>query len=562
MKSWNNQAQLKVIVLALCLFISSFFAYAQNMSAPKSFFIAKEIKPPVLDIDHYSIVLDDPSGNNAIDANETCVIKFDVKNVGLGDGMGCVAKVSAQGTTDDIIFGDVQVNTIPAGATIQVAVPVISGMETKDGSITFALQVTEVQGFGTEPTELTVNTRKFVSPMVQIVDYTITGSSASAKLEKRIPFDLQLLLQNTEYGKAEDVTVEVSVPDGVMLLDEGMVRQSFSTLQAGEMKSLVYPLIAMVSYNKPSIPINVTVREKYGKYSENKTVTLNLNQNMSSTKVVVDEIGTQKADIKIGQLASAVDKNVPSSNVINDKTFAVIIANENYQNAANVPYAINDGGVFRNYCERTLGIPTKNIHYITNATLNNIQGEVSWLENVMRSYEGQAKAIVYYAGHGIPDVASNDAYLLPVDGIGTNVRTGYKLESLYATLGSLPGKSITVFLDACFSGANRDGEMVNPNQRGVVIRANTAAPNGNMVVFSAAQGNETAIPFTDESHGMFTYFLLKKLQETAGDVTFEELSDYIQRNVRQRSSVLGKTQTPSVIPSVTLGDAWKSWRLK
>ena len=83
-----------------------------------------------------------------------------------------------------------------------------------------------------------------------------------------------------------------------------------------------------------------------------------------------------------------------------------------------------------------------------------------------------------------------------------------------------------------------------------------------MVVFSAAQGYETAMPYTDESHGMFTYYILKKLQETGGDVLYQDLSDYVQRNVRQKSSVIGKTQTPTVIPSATIGDGWKEWTLK
>lgn len=533
-----------------------------NASKAKDFFIAKEVKPPVLNIDRMSMVFEDPSGNNAIDANESCMIRFDVHNSGSGDGVGCVAKVTANGTSDAISFSNVKINTIPAGKTVQVEIPIKSSMDTKDGNVTFAIELTEAQGFGTEPIHLTVNTRKFQAPLLKIVDYTITGTSATATLEKRVPFDLQLLLQNTQYGRAEDITVKVSVPDGVLLLDENLGSRYFPGMNAGETKSLVYPLIAMVNYNKETIPVNVTITEKYGRYAENKTVMLSLNQHLSSTKVEVKEIGGGPVDITIGHLSSAVDKNIPTSGIINDKTFAVIIANENYQNTSNVPYAINDGGVFRNYCEKTLGIPTRNIHYITNATLNNIQGEVNWIENVLRSYEGQAKAIFYYAGHGIPDEASKDSYLLPVDGIGSNVRTGYKLQNLYATLGSLPSKSITVFLDACFSGANRDGEMLNPNLRGVVIRANTAAPSGNMVVFSAAQGYETAMPFSEESHGMFTYFILKKLQETGGDVTFEELSNYVQRNVRQQSSVLGKTQTPTVIPSAIIGDGWKEWKLK
>lgn len=547
------------------LFSTSCLVSAQskkNMSKPKSFFIAKEVKPPVLNIDRMSLVFEDQSGNNAIDANEFCKIRFDVSNTGRGDGMNCVAKVTAQGTTDAISFTSVKVNTVPAGGNTHVEIPITSGMDTKDGNVVFTIELTEAQGFGVEPIQLAVNTRKFQAPMLKIVDYTITGTSATATLEKRVPFNLQLLLQNTEYGKAEDITVKISVPDGVMLLDQNMGSTYLPSMSAGETKSLEYPLIATVNYNSETIPVNVTISEKYGRYSENKTVTLRLNQHLSSTKVEVKEIGNGPVDITIGHLNSAVDKNIPTSNSINDMTFAVIIANENYQNTANVPYAINDGGVFRNYCEKTLGIPARNIHYVSNATLNNIQGEVNWLESVLRSYEGQAKAIFYYAGHGIPDESSKDSYLLPVDGIGSNVKTGYKLENLYATLGSLPSKSVTVFLDACFSGANRDGKMVNPNLRGVVIRANTAAPSGNMVVFSAAQGNETAIPYSEESHGIFTYFLLKKLQETSGDVTYQELSEYIQRNVRQRSSVLGKSQTPTVIPSATVGDDWKSWKMK
>ena len=533
-----------------------------NMSRPKNFYIAKEIKPPVLTIDRLSMVFDELSGNKAIDANEACRIEFDVKNTGAGDGIECVTRVSAEGMTDDISFRDVRVNVIPSGETIHVDIPVNSGMNTKDGTIVFTIQLTEAQGFGTEPFQLTVNTRKFQSPMLKIVDYTITGSSANAKLEKRVPFDLQLLLQNTQFGKAEDINVKISVPDGVLLLDEDLASRTFTSMQAGEKKSLVYPLIAMVNYDKPTIPVNVTISEKYGRYAENKIVTLSINQHLSSSKVVIEEIADTPVDIPIGHLSSAVDKNIPTSPLINEKTFAVIIANEDYQNASNVPYALNDGSVFRNYCEKALGIPARNIHYVANATLNNIQGEINWLENVLRSYEGQAKAIFYYAGHGIPDESSKDSYLLPVDGIGSNVRTGYKLESLYAALGSLPSKSVTVFLDACFSGANRDGEMIYPALRGVVIRANTAAPSGNMIVFSAAQGYETAMPYVEEAHGMFTYFLLKKLQDTGGDVNYQELSDYVQRNVRQQSSVLGKTQTPTVIPSATIGDNWKEWKLK
>ncbi|MBQ0077198.1 MAG: caspase family protein [Bacteroidales bacterium] len=553
-----------LLVCSLVLLHSLFPAplYAQpNISSPKNFYIAKEVIPPVLNIDAGSVFFSDEGENNAIDANEKCYIRFQVKNSGAGDAMGCYARITAIGTTDGINYLDHKLGIIPSGQTVPVTIPIESGLGTKNGKVDFSIQIEEAQGFGTEAIQLAINTRQFEPPMLMVVDYSISGTSSSAKIEKRIPFDLQVLLQNTRYGKAENVNIKVTVPSGVTLLDDNLRSISFNEVNGGETKSIEYPLIAMVNYDKETIPVVVDVMEKYGKYAESRTITLSLNQNFTNTKIVVDEQKEERKEIAIGYLHSSVDKEIPVSRYINDKTFAVIVANENYQNASSVPYAINDGSVFKEYCEKALGIPARNIHYVPNATLNNIQGEVNWLENVLKSYEGQAKAIFYYAGHGVPDESSKDSYLLPVDGIGSNVKTGYKLQTLYASLGSLPSRSITVFIDACFSGANRDGEMLVPSLRGVVIKAKEADPTGNMVVFSAAQGNETAMPLISESHGLFTYYLLKKLQETGGDVSYQELSDYISQNVRQQSSILGKMQSPTVIPSSIVGENWKSWNI-
>lgn len=262
------------------------------------------------------------------------------------------------------------------------------------------------------------------------------------------------------------------------------------------------------------------------------------------------------------RLSSDVDINIPLNSVTNANTFAIIIANENYQDESKVSYAINDGEMFKIYCNKVLGLPEENIHYRKDATLNNILSEINWLENVAKAYKGEAKLIVYYAGHGIPDEASGSAYLLPVDGKGGLLATGYSLTNLYKTLGDLPVQNITVFIDACFSGAQRDGRML-ASTRGVAIKAKPATPKGKMVVFSAAQGDETAYPHNDKEHGLFTYYLLKKLQETKGDVTYLELAEYIQQQVSRKSIVAnGKSQTPTLVPSVSMGEEWKNMKIK
>lgn len=263
-----------------------------------------------------------------------------------------------------------------------------------------------------------------------------------------------------------------------------------------------------------------------------------------------------------GETTSDVDESIPTTSDKDNDCFAVVISNENYMRESKVPFAINDGRTFTEYCNKTLGIPTSNIHFVTNATYNNIRYEINWLRNVIKAYNGKAKVIFYYAGHGIPDEQNKNAYLLPVDGYGTDIVTGYALSNLYKELSELPSQSVTVFLDACFSGTKREGDMLS-SARGVAIKVKQTEPTGNLVVFSAAQGDETAYPYKEKRHGMFTYYLLKKLQETKGNVTLEQLGDYIKDEVSKKSIVInGKPQTPTVIPARTISTNWGNWTLK
>lgn len=256
-----------------------------------------------------------------------------------------------------------------------------------------------------------------------------------------------------------------------------------------------------------------------------------------------------------------VDMNIPIVNTKNESTFAIVIANENYLRESSVPYALNDGRTMTEYCKRTLGLPETNIHLVENATLNDIKYHINWLKQVIDVYGQDTKVIFYYAGHGIPDEAQQTAYLLPVDGYGSDVSTGYSLQELYNTLGEMPSQSIMVFLDACFSGAKRDGGML-ASARGIAIKVKPNKPSGNMIVFSASQGDETAYPFEEQQHGMFTYFLLKKLQETKGEVSIGDLSQYVTDQVRKRTILNGKLQSPIITPSPMINTDWEEWKLK
>ena len=259
---------------------------------------------------------------------------------------------------------------------------------------------------------------------------------------------------------------------------------------------------------------------------------------------------------------SDVDVNIPVSNHKNERTVAVIIAIENYKYESQVLFAKNDGETFKQYCIQTLGLPEKNISFYPDATLNDIRSAINWLDKVAKAFDGNGNIIFYYAGHGIPDEKSRSSYLLPQDGYSSDVESGYKIDELYARLGALNAKSVVLFLDACFSGAQRGDDML-ASVRGVAVRAKQGTPQGNMIVFSAAQGDETAHPYKEQKHGLFTYFLLKKLQETEGNVTFGELDKYIIRNVLEQSILVNKkSQMPVTKPAPAMEDIWQDMKLK
>jgi uncharacterized caspase-like protein len=166
--------------------------------------------------------------------------------------------------------------------------------------------------------------------------------------------------------------------------------------------------------------------------------------------------------------------------------------------------------------------------------------------------------IFYYAGHGFPEKESEKGYLIPVDVTGSSVTDGIALSDLYQKLSNENIKKASIFLDACFSGGGRN-EGLAPG-RGVMIKSkDEEIENGNLVVFTASSGDQKSFPFKEKGHGMFTYFLLKKLQETKGDVNFDELSRYIKDNVEQNSIIKNDAiQNPNVLVSPIIGEVWKN----
>lgn len=286
-------------------------------------------------------------------------------------------------------------------------------------------------------------------------------------------------------------------------------------------------------------------------------------QPVDNYPIAQNNIVPSKVNSPVKVSISDVDMDIPVTNRNNDNTFAVIIANNDYKKVANVDNAENDGRIFAEYCNKVLGIPPTHIRTHYNVTYGELLDAVEDIKSIATAKRGNLDVIFYYAGHGVPNEQTKSAYILPVDADGKQMRLCYPLSELYTELNSMKANNTLVFLDACFSGATRSSNEMLLSARSVAIDVDPDEVEGKLVIFSAATGDQSALSYDEQNHGMFTYFLLKKMKETKGNIDLGTLAEYLTENVSLESQLNNKKQqVPTVIAGNEYGiTSWKNIRL-
>ena len=318
--------------------------------------------------------------------------------------------------------------------------------------------------------------------------------------------------------------------------------------------------------------IDLLVGDKTYKYDisdNNSYATTKFDYNFDKIDIDIKEssfsnkIIAENKTIRVGK--SLVDSDIPGNKKVSNR-FALVIGNEDYTSfqrtlniEQNVDYAKNDATIFKQYCLNTLGVKEENMYFLINATAGQMSQEIDLVSKILSKLGDEAELIVYYAGHGYPDELTKVPYLIPVDVSATNLSSAIKLSDMYSKLSKTNTSKISVFLDACFTGGGRNSGLVA--SRGVKVKPKEGSLSGNLVVFSASSGDQSSLPYHKEGHGMFTYHLLKKLQESQGNVSLGELSDYLVDTVSLQSLKENKKeQDPSVNISQKVIKDWRKWR--
>jgi len=518
-------------------------------------------KPPYLEIKNLSF--QDANGNMKIDANEECLIYFDLANTGIGPGLNLVLTINVNSQSSHLEFNrKMNLESIDAGDIKQIQIPLKANMDLYSGLVSFTLKIDEANGFDSDIREIEIQTKSFKAPNVKIVDYKVSSQSSN-RLEKRRPFDLQVLVQNVGEGTAKNINIRLPMPAGIYCLSANEL-YTIEQLKAGEKHLIDYTLVTNNEYNSKSIPLSINIEEKYGKYAQDKAIALEMNQGISANKMVVHGLEEQTTAFAIASLTSKVDKNIPYSSYKNPNRIALVIGNEDYSRTlnaeVNVAFARNDAEIFKQYTLKTMGIEEKNMHFMLDATAGQMQRKIDLVAAILKQMGSKGELIFYYAGHGFPDENTKTPYIIPVDVDATNLQSAIKLSDIYQKFGNTNAAKVSIFLDACFSGGGRNQGLLAA--RGVSIKPKSEFIRGNTVVFSATSGEQSALPYTAEAHGMFTYFLLEKIQKDNGELTYGELSEYLKEKLGIESlRENGKPQNPEVNVSSSVINEWSEWRI-
>ncbi|HPL67878.1 MAG TPA: caspase family protein, partial [Smithellaceae bacterium] len=240
-----------------------------------------------------------------------------------------------------------------------------------------------------------------------------------------------------------------------------------------------------------------------------------------------DVIATSKSII-----SANTDLPEASTNIKTGKYYALIIGNNDYMYLSKLHMAINDAKDVAKILKDNFGFETK---VITNAKRKDI---LSNLNNFRRKLGTNDNFLIYYAGHGEFDKASDKAYWLPVDAKRDDPTEWIIADEITSSIKRLSSRHVLVVSDSCYSGTlarSIETDLSKKGPRGEFIKKMLKRPSRTLM---ASGGNEPVSDSGGMGNSIFADSLIKALNNiehktfTADELFYHQV----------RSRVAGKSE--------------------
>jgi len=271
----------------------------------------------------------------------------------------------------------------------------------------------------------------------------------------------------------------------------------------------------------------------------------------SDTKTITVSRAITESKVVYKRLNPVQVKRQPNRDAV-----AIIIGISNYKTLPKADFANDDARVFYDYAIRALGVKPENIKLLVDSDAEDVEiikAFKTWLPSRVKS---TTDVYVFYSGHGLPTQDGQGLYLLPPRADRDFIsRTAVQFQEINADLQAAKPKSVTIFMDSCYSGRARSGETLVANARPVTLKAEKTLFPDSFTVFSASQNDQISSSSPDLKHGIFSYYLMKGMEGDAdtnkdGKITLGEMQAYLLENVGRQAGMVDRKQEPQLIGDV------------
>ncbi|KPA14818.1 cell envelope biogenesis protein OmpA [Candidatus Magnetomorum sp. HK-1] len=521
-----------------------------NPSTGNSYYLAKTEShknkhipvPPNL---RASVTFNEPSGNNALDAEETGNIVIDIQNNGKGSAFQIATRLVASKAIRDLDYPSEKIiPEISPTSTQQVIFPLTSGLDIPEQKVLFTVEFDEKNGFPPDPVRIKFQTRSLLQPKLEIVDYIIDDSTKDGKIQQEEVVKTTFRIQNRGQGTARNVVAKVTFGPNVFQALSVPMEYDIGTLNPNDTKEFKVAFYTNQRI-KNKLPLTVELFEERPRFNYSKPFAFKMNV---KEKTVFETVVKAKAQ-KIVQITditspSDIDRNIPSTGM-SVQGVAVVIGNYDYKNVPKVEYARRDATIMAEYLKQVFGFPSENIITIHDASLANMvdvfgSKGMAAKSRISNYFSKGDDIFIYYTGHGAPGLRDKKGYLVPVDANPDNIETtGYSLETLYSNLDQIKATKKTIVIDACFSGESQSGSLFK-NASPMYVKADLGHLKNGTIITSAS-GRQMASWYPEKRHSIFTYFFLKGVKESAAKkepLTYKQLQNYVINSVNKVSKKL------------------------
>lgn len=547
--------------------------------------------PPNLSVD---IEFIDEDGQGVLNANENAKVRLSIRNTG-GDANG--VKVSVLPIKNyrgiELNSNELMVN-IPANEASVVEFPIRAGLDLQTSRDTkFNIKISEPLGYDIEAV-LNLNTLEYMKPRLIMNGVTSIADSGvglmarngnpDGKVQAGDVVNVTVMLQNAGVGDASNVKYTITTTDSNVLLytTKGPAKSltgSFAGMPSGKTEEISFRVSPTNRYTHTGgyLPVYLTLQEDtgFGNLASQiipipfdaapvKAEVVSVDADMDRLIAQMGKSTVESKDSRVNSQPQQIRDIMaaPKGAPLYKDAVAVVIGSENYADKTipTAPYAARDAQVIGEYFKNSMGVGNVVLMTdkdVTSMAMNTMfDGQRGRLSKMITP--GVTDVFVYYSGHGVPmenEYGGQDVLLIPYDVEKSWIKDyGFSLNKMYSDLASLEAKSVTVILDACFSGGSRPSEKYKSesvaNQKFVILDPTEMEQpwlnNPDFRVFTSSKGNQTSQGRDLSMSGLFTYYLAIGLQGDAdnnsdGKVTMKELVDFVTVNVDKESN---GAQTP------------------